>query len=159
LGTVSIDPATPSPPLGRALDFMRLLWAVAHGLEATSKHMLATLGVTGPQRIVLRLVGHYGSMSAGELARALHIHPSSLTGRLRRLEAAGLLARRTHPDDGRRVILTLTRKGERLNAKNAGTVEAAVERALALTSTADVRAAERALQALAKEFATDKLER
>jgi hypothetical protein len=55
--------------------------------------------------------------------------------------------------------LTLTRKGERLNAKNAGTVEAAVERALALTSTADVRAAERALQALAKEFATDKLER
>lgn len=153
--------STPPPPLGRALGFMRLLWAVAHGLESTSKHMLATLGVTGPQRLVLRLLGHYGSMSAGELARTLHIHPSSLTGMLRRLEAAELLERRSHPSDGRKAVLTLTAKGRRLNAKNSGTVEAAVERALRSVSNTDLRATQRTLQALAAEFETDdqKLER
>src|SRR5689334_19354149 len=102
-------------PLGPALSFMRLLWAVAHGLESTSKRMLATLGVTGPQRLVLRLVGHCGSVSAGELARTLHIHPSSLTGMLRRLEQAGLLRRKRDPADGRRAVLSLTASGKRLN--------------------------------------------
>lgn len=131
---------------------MRQLWAVAHGLESTSKYMLATLGVTGPQRLVVRLVGHHGSMSAGELARTMHIHPSSLTGMLRRLEAAGLLRRTPDPADGRRALITLTPSGRRLNARKEGTVEAAVARALASASKHDVRGAERVLQLLAAEF-------
>jgi len=139
-------------PLGRALSFMRLLWAVAHGLESTSKRMLATLGVTGPQRLVLRLVGHHGSVSAGELARTLHIHPSSLTGMLRRLERAGLLRRQRDLVDRRRVVLTLTASGKRLNARRQGTVEAIVERALEAATTEQVRAAERMLQLLAAAF-------
>jgi DNA-binding MarR family transcriptional regulator len=142
-------------PLGEALGFMRLLWAVVHGLEARSKYMLAILGVTGPQRMVLRLVGHFGTSSAGDLARALHIHPSSLTGMLRRLEDGGLLARRSHPEDGRMAVLSLTAKGRRLNAKHRGTVEAAVKRALADIPPSDLWAAERVLQRLAAEFDVD----
>jgi DNA-binding MarR family transcriptional regulator len=134
---------------------MRLLWAVAHGLESTSKHMLATLGVTGPQRLVLRMLGHYGTMSAGELARTLHIHPSSLTGILRRLEEAGMLERRSDPEDGRRAVLKLTSKGKRLNGRNEGTVEEVVERALRSVSDADLRAAQRILRALSAEFGDD----
>lgn len=139
-------------PLGAALSFMRLLWAVAHGLESTSKRMLAALGVTGPQRLVLRLVGHYGSVSAGELARTLHIHPSSLTGMLRRLEQAGLLRRKRDPADGRRAVLSLTASGKRLNARMEGTVESIVDRALAFVSKGEIRAAERMLQVLAAAF-------
>ena len=45
--TVGLDPV---------LDFMRLLWSVEHGLQSTSKRMEATLGITGPQRLVLRIV-------------------------------------------------------------------------------------------------------
>ncbi|HWA76059.1 MAG TPA: MarR family transcriptional regulator [Polyangiaceae bacterium] len=131
---------------------MRLLWAVAHGLESTSKRMLAALGVTGPQRLVLRLVGHYGSVSAGELARTLHIHPSSLTGMLRRLEQAGLLRRKRDPADGRRAVLSLTASGKRLNARMEGTVESIVDRALAFVSKGEIRAAERMLQVLAAAF-------
>jgi DNA-binding MarR family transcriptional regulator len=144
-------------PLGRALSFMRLLWAVAHGLESTSKRMLATLGVTGPQRLVLRLVGHHGSLSAGELARTLHIDPSSLTGMLRRLEQAGLLRRKRDPADGRRAVLTLTASGKRLNARGQGTVESIVDRALGAATKGEVRSAERLLQLLAAEF-DDELE-
>ena len=37
--------------LDATLDFMRLLWAIEHGLQRSSKRMEATLGVTGPQRV------------------------------------------------------------------------------------------------------------
>jgi MarR family transcriptional regulator, organic hydroperoxide resistance regulator len=141
-----------SAQLGRALSFMRTLWAIAHGLESTSKRMLATLGVTGPQRLVLRLVGHYETISAGDLARALHIHPSSLTGMLRRLERAGLLRRAQDPRDRRRVVLSLTSSGKRMNARKQGTVEALVEKVLSSTPKEDLRAAERTLKLLASSF-------
>lgn len=144
-------------PLGRALSFMRLLWAVAHGLESTSKRMLATLGVTGPQRLVLRLVGHHGSISAGELAGILHIDPSSLTGMLRRLEQSGLIRRKRDPVDGRRAVLVLTAAGKRLNALRQGTVESIVDRALGAATKGEVRSAEHLLQLLAAAF-NDELE-
>ena len=37
------------------LQFMQLLWAVVHGLERLSKRMTGDIGVTGPQRLVLRV--------------------------------------------------------------------------------------------------------
>src|ERR1700733_2332457 len=43
--------------LDAVLDFMRLLWSIEHGLQSASKHMEGTLGITGPQRLVLRIVG------------------------------------------------------------------------------------------------------
>ena len=64
------------PPLGEVLDFMRMLWSIDHGLQTTSKRMEATLGVTGLQRMVLRLVGRFPGISAGHLARILHVHVS-----------------------------------------------------------------------------------
>ena len=36
--------------LSPELEFMRLLWAVEHGLQTTSKRMARRIGVTGPQR-------------------------------------------------------------------------------------------------------------
>lgn len=139
----------------RALSFMRLLWPVAHALESTSKRMLATLGITGPQRLVLRIVGFHGRVSAGQLARELHIHPSSLSGMLRRLERAGLLARRHDPDDGRRAVLSLTAAGKRMNSRQRGTVEAGVQRALEAVSHSEVLATERMLRALAIALEND----
>jgi len=116
--------------LGEALAFMQVLWAVAHGLESASKRMHAALGVTGPQRLVLRIIGHHGRISAGELADILHIHPSSLTGMLQRLEQAELIRRESDPFDRRRALLELTRRGMRLNNQREGTIEAIVEDAL-----------------------------
>ena len=53
------------PHLGEVLEFMRLLWALHHGMQSTSKRMEATLGLTGPQRLVLRLVGRFPGIAAG----------------------------------------------------------------------------------------------
>lgn len=134
------------------LGFMRLLWAVAHGLESTSKRMSTELGVTGPQRLVLRLIGHYSRLSPGDLAQLLHVHPSSLTGVLGRLERTKLLERRRDPSDGRRAILSLTAKGRALNARRAGTVEESVRKALVSQSATKIAFAGEVLAAIAREL-------
>jgi DNA-binding MarR family transcriptional regulator len=128
---------------------MQLLWAVAHGLERTSKRMTGDIGVTGPQRLVLRVVGLFPGVSAGDLAAILHVHPSTLTGVLQRLIAQGLLRRIPDPRDRRRAILDLTARGTRANTTRSSTVEAGVAAALSEVSFSERRAAMRVLQRLA----------
>lgn len=134
---------------------MQLLWDVSHELESISKRMRATVGVTGPQRLVLRLVAHYGRPSPGVLAEALRVHPSSLTGVLRRLERAGLIRRARDPADGRRAIVSLTPKGQRLNDHHGGTAESAVRRALKALGTSRTATARTVLRKLADELAAE----
>src|ERR1700760_1858990 len=96
------DDGSADPPLGAVLDFMRLLWAVDHALQSASKRMEATFGVTGPQRLVVRIVGRFPGIAAGRVAEILHVHPSTLTSILKRLETRGMLQRRSDPRDARR---------------------------------------------------------
>lgn len=139
----------PAPVLPGILAFMQVLWAVAHRLEQTSKRMNASLGVTGPQRLVLRVVGLYPGVSAGGLAAILHVHPSTLTGVLRRLQLQGMVRRKGDPRDGRRVLLSLSAAGIRANAGRSGTVEAAVESALTGCDARQMAAATAVLERLA----------
>jgi MarR family transcriptional regulator, organic hydroperoxide resistance regulator len=136
-----------------ALDFMRVLWALDHGLQSVSKRMNARLGVTGPQRLVVRIIGKLPGVSAGRLARALHVHPSTLTGVLRRLEDRGVIERRSALEDGRRAHFCLTAEGERINKWQLGTVESLIRRALVRLSPKDVTAACEVLQAVTQELA------
>jgi MarR family transcriptional regulator, organic hydroperoxide resistance regulator len=117
-------------PLGGVLDFLKLLWAVDHGLQKASREMEGRLGVTGPQRMVIRIVGRFPGIFAGDLAAVLHVHPSTLTGILRRLETRRILHRIRDPKDGRRAHLYLSPLGKRLDAVRTGTVEAVVAGAL-----------------------------
>jgi DNA-binding MarR family transcriptional regulator len=146
--TASRDFAT-SAALPDVLQFMQLLWAVAHGLEKRSKRMTSALGVTGPQRLVLRVAGLFPGLSAGDLAGILHVHPSTLTGMLRRLVDQDLLARVPAATDRRRAVLRLTAKGRRTNRSMHGTVEAAIAAALSGVSLPDRAAAMRVLRRLA----------
>jgi len=140
------------PQLGEVLEFMRLLWAVDHGLQSTSKRMESTLGITGPQRLVLRLVGRFPGITAGNLAQILHVHPSTLTGVLKRLEKRGLLERKSDPLDGRKALFALTEAGRTLDVPSTGTVEAAVQRAISKMSRARILHTQDVLTALAEEL-------
>ena len=113
------------------LRFMQGMWALVHALDVRSKRMASTLGVTGAQRMVLRLIGKHPRSTAGELAAMLELHASTLTGVLARLEARGMIARKIDPSDRRRARFALTRQGAKIDAERRGTVEAAVKRALA----------------------------
>jgi len=139
------------PPLGAVLDFMRLLWAVDHALQSASKRMESTYGVTGPQRLVVRIVGRFPGIAAGRVAEILHVHPSTLTGILKRLEQRGILQRRSDPRDARRALFGLTLKGKKLDTAKTGTVEQAVRRVLT-RDPQKIAAAQEVLAALSEEL-------
>ena len=143
-----LAPATTLLP--DVLQFMQLLWAVVHRFETTSKRMSSEMGVTGPQRLVLRVVGLFPGVSAGDLAGVLHVHPSTLTGVLQRLVAQRLLRRANDPRDRRRAVLRLTARGRRVNATTRGTIEAAVREALDGATVRDRAATRRVLERLAR---------
>lgn len=148
-------PSAPPPHLGPVLDFMRLIWALDHALNTTSKRMKTVVGVTGPQRLVTRIVARFPGIPAGQVAELLHVHPSTLTGILKRLEAQGIIRRRPDPRDRRRASLGITSKGRRIEAAESGTVEAAVNRVLTRTPAARLEAARKLLTDLARALATE----
>jgi DNA-binding MarR family transcriptional regulator len=141
--------------LGEALQFLRLVWALDHRLQSTSKQMSAKIGVTGLQRLAIRIIGKVPGCAPSELAALLHVHPSTLTGVLQRLVDRGLVERKRDLEDARRSTLTLTAKGRRVDEVRSGTVEAAVRKVLSKAAPRDVAAAERVLQALADELGGD----
>jgi DNA-binding MarR family transcriptional regulator len=138
--------------LGPVLEFMRALWALDHAFQSASKRMEAALGVTAPQRIVVRIVGRFPRISAGEVAEILHVHPSTLTGVLKRLEARGIIARTSDPKDGRRALLALTARGRELDQLRSGTVESAVRKVLARIPAQTARSARTLAETLAAEL-------
>ncbi|WP_309891942.1 MarR family transcriptional regulator [Archangium sp.] len=131
---------------------MRLLWAVDHELQSTSKRMELSLGVTGPQRLVVRMVGRFPGITAGRLAGMLHLHPSTLTGILKRLERNGMVKRGSDPRDGRRALLFLTEAGRARDVPSPDTLEAAVQRVLSRMPQARLEGAQEMLTTLAEEL-------
>jgi MarR family transcriptional regulator, organic hydroperoxide resistance regulator len=138
--------------LDPVLRFMRLMWSVDHGLHKVSKRMASDIGLTGPQRLAIRVIGRSPGMAAGELASLMHLDPSTVTGILRRLEESRMIVRRVDPADARRSRLTLTERGRIIDRRSAGTIEAAVRRTLASMSAQQVEAAAQLLTALAAQL-------
>jgi DNA-binding MarR family transcriptional regulator len=99
------------------------------------------LGVTAQQRLIVRCIGKYPGLTAGQLAKLLHVDPGTVSAALNRLELKGLLERRRDPRDKRRASLGLTAKARKLDRPAQGTVEDAVERLLRSSSNADIEAA------------------
>ncbi len=116
--------------LDPTLDFMRILWTLEHGLQSASKRMESSLGVTGPQRLVLRIVNRHPGISAGDLAHVAKLHPSTITGIVQRLVRKGLVSVERDAADNRRIRLELRPEAMPFTRSMKGTVEAAVKRTL-----------------------------
>lgn len=129
-----------SYPLGPALDFLQRLWQLNHALERLSSRMEKRLGVTAQQRLMLRCIGKYPGLTAGQLASLLHVDPGTVSAALNRLESKGLIDRRRDPRDKRRASLGLTARGRALQQSPEGTVEGAVESLLEGAPAHDVEA-------------------
>jgi DNA-binding MarR family transcriptional regulator len=136
------------PAIEGVLGFLRLIWALDHGLQIVSKRMEAERGVTGQQRLLLRILGEHPRLTPGQLAEILHLDPSTITGIVKRLELRRLVRRTPDPNDGRRVILALTERGAAHCAPDLRTVEALVGRALARFPAAKIAATEEVLRTL-----------
>lgn len=142
---------SPSPdelPLNPALSFLQRIWELNHALQRLSSRMERTLGISAPQRFIVRCVGRYPGMTAGQLATMLHLDRGSVSAALRRLERQGLLKRRRDPRDRRRVTLGLTRKGRAMDVARSGTVESAVVHLLESSSTSEIEVTRSVLRRL-----------
>jgi DNA-binding MarR family transcriptional regulator len=66
------------------------------------------------EALVLLTFSSRGSLPLGKMGERLQEHPTSVTSIIDRLEAAGLVVRQRHPDDGRAVLAEITPAGRRL---------------------------------------------
>ncbi|WP_319446892.1 MULTISPECIES: MarR family winged helix-turn-helix transcriptional regulator [unclassified Mycobacterium] len=93
------------------------LWRISRYLEQERVQRLAELGtdrVTLDVLAMLRRRGRPYRMTAGELTKAALITSGGISGRLDKLERAGLVTRSFHTKDRRRVDVELTDAGVEL---------------------------------------------
>jgi DNA-binding MarR family transcriptional regulator len=140
------------------LEFLGSVWALDQELRALSKRMQRKLGVTGPQRLALRIIGLSPRIPASTLASALHLHRSTVTGLILRLTAKGLVKRCADPSDARRVLLVLTERGAQINARRRGTVESAVSRSLGHLTSGQLATVREVLERLRQSVRLERLE-
>jgi DNA-binding MarR family transcriptional regulator len=69
------------------------------------------------EALVLLTFSRRGSLPLGKMGERLQVHPTSITSIVQRLEAAGLITRERHPEDGRAVLASITDEGRALVEK------------------------------------------
>jgi DNA-binding MarR family transcriptional regulator len=91
------------------------LYAASRAVAQAYAPLLAPFGLTYPQYLtMLALWSADESLTVGEIGDRLRLDSGTLTPVLKRLETAGLVARRRDPADERRVVVSVTAAGERL---------------------------------------------
>lgn len=106
------NPADEILRLDRQLCFP--LYAASNILTRAYRPLLDQLGLTYPQYLVLLVLWEKAPRAVGEIGQQLFLDTGTLTPLLKRMEAAGLVARQRDPEDERRVIISLTAKGSDL---------------------------------------------
>jgi DNA-binding MarR family transcriptional regulator len=81
--------------------------------------LLKPFGITLPRYAVLTWLytTTAGTMTLGDIAKNLILHPTSVTSAIDRLERDGLVERKAHPTDRRAIHAHITTKGRRLVEK------------------------------------------
>ena len=90
------------------------LYAASRAMTARYRPMLAELGVTYPQYLVLMVLWERDSASVRELGEALGMDYGTLSPIVKRLERDGFVARTRRERDERVVDVSLTAKGREL---------------------------------------------
>jgi MarR family transcriptional regulator, organic hydroperoxide resistance regulator len=88
--------------------------AVRNHLERT---VLAPHGLTWTGWVVLWVIWIWGEIESRHVAAEAGVSKGTLTGVQKTLTSKGLVDRTVHPGDGRRVLLSLSPRGERLMAE------------------------------------------
>jgi DNA-binding MarR family transcriptional regulator len=84
------------------------LYAASNLIQRLYRPLLAPLGLTYTQYLVLLLLWERGSATVGELRDCLYLDAGTITPLLKRMERAGFVVRRRDAADERRVVVSLT---------------------------------------------------
>ncbi len=93
------------------------LYSSSLAMTKAYKPLLAELGITYPQYLVMLALWQNSPQGVGELGERLSLDSGTLTPLAKRLEAMGLIARNRSAHDERNVEISLTAAGKRLRAR------------------------------------------
>lgn len=95
-----------------------LTQVVAHRLrKLADRRVSAAAGISTTQAAVMGIIDQDGPLHQREIARMLHQNESAMTGMIKRLEKAGLVARVRSETDGRAWLVGLTDAGRAAREK------------------------------------------
>ncbi|CAN5647323.1 MarR family transcriptional regulator [soil metagenome] len=104
-----------TPPLSEQICFD--LYAASRAVTNAYRPVLAELGLTYTQYLVLIVLWEHDSRTVKELAETLHLDHGTLTPLLRRMETNGIVTRVRSRQDERFVEITLTPHGDALRSE------------------------------------------
>lgn len=114
----SKTPSTTADPRGEWLQLDRqlcfALYSSSLAMTRIYKPLLAPLGLTYPQYLVMLVLWEIDGLSVSQLGQRLSLDSGTLTPLLKRLETLGHIDRRRASDDERRVDIFLTPRGRQL---------------------------------------------
>lgn len=84
------------------------LYAATNLMQRLYRPLLAPLGLTYSQYLVLLVLWERGSASVGELRHCLYLDAGTITPLLKRMERDGFVTRSRDSEDERRVTIALT---------------------------------------------------
>lgn len=113
---------TPDPlSLDRQLCFQ--FYAASNLITRLYRRVLAELGLTYPQYLVMLVLWETDGITVGALGTRLHLDSGTVTPLLKRMETLGLLSRNRDAEDQRRVHISLTSGGRALKERAASVPE------------------------------------
>ena len=121
-----IEPTSNSEPLDQALldqallldsQLCFLVYRLHRALNERYRPVLAELGLTYPQYLVMLVLWEAEPMTVGALGDRLHLDSGTLSPLLKRMEVAGLVARTRSVQDERSVRISLTGAGRDLRTR------------------------------------------
>ena len=90
------------------------LYTAARLMMQTYQPMLAPLGITYTQYLVLMVLWEQDAQPLNAISRRLFLESNTLTPLIKRMEAMKLVARKKSKNDARQTIVTLTEHGKTL---------------------------------------------
>lgn len=93
------------------------IYAATNLINRLYRPLLAEIGLTYPQYLVMLSLWEESPRPMSKLCELLYLDSGTLTPLLKRLQSSELLTRERNPADERKMIVTLTAKGDSLRHK------------------------------------------
>jgi DNA-binding MarR family transcriptional regulator len=134
----------------RPMHIVLQILATAQKVEKAGQRIFKPHGLSVAQFNALNLLSvQTEGMCASDIAAALVVDPSNITGLLNRMTRAGLLKELENPADGRQRLVTLSAKGRRLWQQAYADYQEQLQSLDAILSASERKTVERVLDLIA----------